>query len=95
MGRADGGESDAVEGPCDGCQVNLADPADGLVGGRVGFTLAVAGVVVAAGPAIQTITPHKADQVTNIDVLRQQLKNYYGDPLASPDPRRPGRGSRP
>jgi len=48
----------------------------------VGFTLALAGVAVAAGPAIQTITPHKADQVTNIDVLRQQLKNYYGDPLA-------------
>jgi hypothetical protein len=48
----------------------------------LGLTLAVAGVVVAAGPAIQTITPQKADQVTNIDVLRQQLKNYYGDPLA-------------
>src|SRR5512143_1271941 len=51
----------------------------------LGLTLAVAGVVVAADPqpAIQTITPHKADQVTNIDVLRQQLKNYYGDPLAA------------
>ncbi len=49
----------------------------------LGFMLAVAGVVAAAGPAIQTITPHKADQVTNIDVLRQQLKNYYGDELAS------------
>jgi predicted secreted acid phosphatase len=51
----------------------------------LGFTLAVAGVAVAADPlpAIQTITPHKADQVTNIDVLRQQLKNYYGDALAS------------
>ena len=51
----------------------------------LGLTLAVAGVVVAADPlpAIQTITPQKADQVTNIDVLRQQLKNYYGDPLAA------------
>ena len=48
----------------------------------LGITLAVAGVAVAAGPAIQTITPRFADQVTNIDVLRQQLKNYYGDPLA-------------
>jgi predicted secreted acid phosphatase len=46
------------------------------------LSLAAAGVVLAAVPAIQTITPHKADQVTNIDVLRQQLKNYYGDPLA-------------
>ena len=47
----------------------------------VAFSLAVAGVVVAAGPAIQTFTPHSADQVTNIDVLRQQIRNYYGDPL--------------
>jgi hypothetical protein len=46
------------------------------------ISLIGAGVVLAAVPAIQTITPHKADQVTNIDVLRQQLKNYYGDPLA-------------
>jgi len=47
------------------------------------LSVVLAGVVIAAGPAIQTITPLKADQVTNIDVLRQQLKNYYGDPLAS------------
>jgi hypothetical protein len=32
-------------------------------------------------PAIQTITPRSADQITNIDVLRQQIRNYYGDPL--------------
>jgi len=37
-------------------------------------------------PAIQTITPHFADQVTNLDVLRQQIKNYYGDPLAATGP---------
>ncbi|NUT20963.1 MAG: acid phosphatase [Hamadaea sp.] len=34
-------------------------------------------------PAIKTITPKYAEQVTNIDVLRQQLRNYYGDPLGS------------
>ena len=51
----------------------------------------VAGTVVAGGvayaataqPAIKTITPRSAYQVTNIDVLRQQIANYYGDPLKS------------
>jgi predicted secreted acid phosphatase len=49
--------------------------------------VAVAGIVVAvalaAEPAIKTSTPRFADQVTNIDVLRQQLRNYYGDPLGT------------
>jgi hypothetical protein len=46
----------------------------GVVGG---------GVAVAAGtsPAIQTSTPKSENQITNIDVLRQQIANYYGDPL--------------
>jgi len=34
-------------------------------------------------PAIQTITPRTERQVTNIDILRQQIKNYYGDPLST------------
>src|SRR5262245_25206470 len=34
-------------------------------------------------PAITTITPRSADQITNIDVLRQQIRNYYGDPLGT------------
>jgi hypothetical protein len=34
-------------------------------------------------PAIQTITPRTERQVTNLDILRQQLKNYYGDPLGT------------
>jgi hypothetical protein len=55
-------------------------------------TLAVAsvagGVAYSAGvasqqPAIQTSTPRSEHQVTNIDVLRQQLRNYYGDPLGT------------
>jgi len=55
-------------------------------------TLAVAsvagGVAYSAGvasqqPAIQTSTPRTEHQVTNIDVLRQQLRNYYGDPLGT------------
>ena len=33
------------------------------------------------GPAIQTFTPRSEKQITNIDVLRQQIRNYYGDPL--------------
>ncbi len=39
--------------------------------------------LAAAGPAIQTITPHKESQITNLDVLRQQIRNYYGDPLGT------------
>jgi predicted secreted acid phosphatase len=46
--------------------------------------VAVAGAVRAAtGPAIQTITPKSADDITNLDVLRQQIRNYYGDPLGT------------
>jgi predicted secreted acid phosphatase len=50
--------------------------------------LAVAGAVAFAAvpppsPAIHTFTPHSEKQITNIDVLRQQIRNYYGDPLGS------------
>jgi hypothetical protein len=56
--------------------------------------LVLVGVVIAAAaayaqtvqPPIQTSTPKSEDQVTNIDVLRQQLKNYYGAPLATTGP---------
>jgi predicted secreted acid phosphatase len=34
-------------------------------------------------PAIKTITPRTERQVTNIDIVRQQIKNYYGDPLGT------------
>jgi hypothetical protein len=34
-------------------------------------------------PAIKTSTPRSEKDVTNIDVLRQQLRNYYGDPLGT------------
>jgi predicted secreted acid phosphatase len=37
----------------------------------------------ATGPAIQTTTPTSERQITNIDVLRQQIRNYYGDPLGT------------
>jgi hypothetical protein len=37
----------------------------------------------AGGPAITTFTPRSERQITNIDVLRQQIRNYYGDPLGS------------
>ena len=40
-------------------------------------------VALAAGPAIQTITPNSASDITNLDVLRQQIRNYYGDPLGT------------
>jgi hypothetical protein len=54
----------------------------------VSLASVVGGVAYSAGvaaqqPAIQTSTPRTERQVTNIDVLRQQLRNYYGDPLGS------------
>src|SRR3954451_15287395 len=48
--------------------------------------LIVAGAVAIAAdpqPAIQTTTPTSERQITNIDVLRQQIRNYYGDPLGT------------
>ena len=47
-----------------------------LVGGGVAYA-------ATQQPAIHTSTPKSEDQVTNIDVLRQQLRNYYGDPLGT------------
>ena len=46
----------------------------------------VAATIALAAPAIQTITPNSADQSTNLDVLRQQIKNYYGFPDAISGP---------
>jgi HAD superfamily, subfamily IIIB (Acid phosphatase) len=46
------------------------------------LSLAAVGVVLAA-PSTLTFTPQKADQITNIDILRQQIKNYYGTPTAT------------
>ena len=47
-----------------------------LVGGGVTYA-------ATAQPAIKTKTPRSERDVTNIDVLRQQLRNYYGDPLGT------------
>jgi hypothetical protein len=49
------------------------------VAGGVAYSAGVA----AQQPAIQTSTPRSEDQITNIDVLRQQIRNYYGDPLGT------------
>jgi hypothetical protein len=35
------------------------------------------------GPAIKTSTPRSERQITNLDVLRQQIRNYYGDPMGT------------
>jgi hypothetical protein len=45
----------------------------------------VAGAVAyaASSPAIDTFTPRSEKQITNLDVLRQQIRNYYGDPLGT------------
>ena len=47
---------------------------------------AVAYAATQQGPAIETTIPQTADQMTNIDVLRQQIKNYYGVPFAKTGP---------
>jgi predicted secreted acid phosphatase len=50
----------------------------------IALSMVAGGVAVAAGsPAIHTTTPHSAKDITNLDVLRQQIRNYYGDPLGS------------
>jgi hypothetical protein len=43
------------------------------------LSLVTAGVAIGA-PSTVTFTPQKADQITNIDVLRIQIERYYGDP---------------
>ena len=50
-----------------------------LVAG-VGLLLAL-GAVALASPSLPIVapTPRFADQMTNIDILRQEIKNYYGD----------------
>ena len=48
------------------------------------LSLVLAGVTLAS--SIQTptvITPHTAGQITNIDILRLEIKNYYGTPGAA------------
>jgi hypothetical protein len=47
---------------------------------------AVAYAATVQGPAIETTVPKLAEQMTNIDVLRQQIKNYYGVPFATTGP---------
>ena len=56
-----------------------------IVAAIVAATVVGGGVAYAATaqPAIKTFTPRYADQVTNVDVLRQQIRNYYGDPLGT------------
>ncbi|MDM7855853.1 HAD family acid phosphatase [Cellulomonas alba] len=56
-----------------------------IVTAAVVATLVGGGVAYGATtqPAIKTFTPRSANQITNIDVLRQQIRNYYGDPLGT------------
>src|SRR3954469_13955946 len=49
-----------------------------LGGAGVGYA-----ATAVAQPAIQTSTPRSANDITNIDVLRQQIRNYYGDALGT------------
>jgi predicted secreted acid phosphatase len=51
----------------------------------VAAAVAGGGIAYAASsqPAIKTGTPRSEKQITNLDVLRQQIRNYYGDPLGT------------
>ncbi len=49
-----------------------------LGGAGIGYAASAA-----TGPAIRTSTPRSERDITNIDVLRQQIRNYYGDPLGT------------
>ncbi|GAB3594459.1 HAD family acid phosphatase [Angustibacter peucedani] len=55
------------------------------IAGAIALGLVGGGAAVAAtqSPAISTFTPRSEHQITNIDVLRQQIRNYYGDPLGT------------
>jgi hypothetical protein len=47
-----------------------------LGGAGIGYAASAA-----TGPAVKTTTPRSEKDITNIDVLRQQIRNYYGDAL--------------
>jgi predicted secreted acid phosphatase len=51
----------------------------------VAAVLVGSGIAYGAGgqPSIKTSTPRFADQITNNDILHQQIRNYYGDPLGT------------
>ena len=48
------------------------------------LSLSMTAVAVAGGDVrCRRSVPTMADQITNLDVLRQQIRNYYGDPLGT------------
>jgi predicted secreted acid phosphatase len=52
--------------------------------GALALALLTAGVAIGSSiQTVQIITPKTAEQVTNLDVLRLELKNYYGDPTGT------------
>jgi hypothetical protein len=54
-----------------------------LLGVMLAISAGAVTYAATASPAIHTFTPHSARQITNVDVLRQQIRNYYGDPLGT------------
>jgi len=48
------------------------------------ISLATGGLAIAGGSkSLPTFVPTSADQITNLDILRSQIKNYYGTPTAA------------
>src|SRR3954447_21607600 len=69
----------SLRGPRRAAVAAVAITAAVLGGAGVGWAAAA----TTPQPAIKTITPRSERDVTNIDVLRQQLRNYYGDALGT------------
>jgi predicted secreted acid phosphatase len=56
-----------------------------IIGLAVALSLVTGGVAVSrsSSSSSPSFTPRHADQITNIDILRSQIKNYYGDPTGT------------
>jgi predicted secreted acid phosphatase len=66
--------------------VNLSRRVALAAAALVGAVALVGGGVAIADtpqPSIKTKTPKSESDVQNIDIVRQQIKNYYGDPLGT------------
>jgi HAD superfamily, subfamily IIIB (Acid phosphatase) len=54
-----------------------------IIGLAVALSLLTGGVALSTSSSSPSFTPRHADQITNIDILRSQIKNYYGDPTGT------------
>ena len=55
----------------------------GVLAAAVALVLVATGIAVAGRFSVEITTPKHADDITNIDILRMEIKNYYGTPDAT------------